>query len=159
MKLFAFPLDKIKKHEEWYEIIKKNFFGKIKDNRIYLNIFELLYLYENRKNKKITIKKLEQLKNKYLEEYLIFKDLVNKGFVVKTALKYGFNFRVYRKKDFIENEHSLYLVYVLKENKEINSFDLIAKLRVAHSVRKRVLFAFVDSETSIIYYENRWLRL
>jgi tRNA-intron endonuclease len=156
--VFVFSLEKIKKHKIWWKIIKKKHFGKIKGNKIFLSVFEVLYLYENRVSKK-QFKKVEKLMNKYLEKYLIFKDLLKKGFVIKSALKYGFDFRVYTKEDFKKEGHSLYLVKVLKENEQLNSKSLISLFRISHTVRKRAIFAFIDEEGDIIYYESKWLRI
>jgi tRNA-intron endonuclease len=94
-----------------------------------------------------------------IDKYFVFKDLVNKNFVVKSGLKYGAHFRVYLKKDYENKEHSKYLVYVLNPKKLIGSEELIVLFRTAHSVKKRVIFAFIDEEGSIIYYESKWLRI
>jgi len=156
--VFVLLLEKVKKHKIWYKIIKEKGFGKIENDKIYLSVYELLFLYENRKSKK-TFQNLEKLFNKHLLKYIVFKDLIKKGFVVKTAFKYGFDFRVYTKEDFKNNGHSLYLIKVLKQDEVLLSKYLISMFRVAHSVRKRILFAFIDEELGIIYYEIKWLRI
>ena len=156
MKIIEIDLDKIKNKEKIVELNKRKGVGEIKGDKLRLNILELIYLSEMNILK---LKSLDKLKNKFFEYYLVYKDLINKGFIVKTGLKYGFHFRVYKKEDYFNKGHSLYLVYVLRPNQNIESYCLISKFRVAHSVRKRVLFAFVDEEGSIIYYENKWLRI
>lgn len=156
--MFVFPLEKIKKHKVWYKIIKQKKFGKIEENYVFLSVYELLYLYEHRVSKK-DYKNLEILLNKKLYKYLVFKDLLKKGFIVKSALKYGFDFRVYTKEDFEKKEHSLYLVKVLTPNYSFSSEELISIFRIAHSVRKRIIFAFIDEEKGIVYYESKWLRV
>ncbi len=156
MKVIEINLNKLKNRERITELSKKKGIGEIKEGKIRMNILELIYLSEM---DLLKLRNLDKLKSKFFEYYLVYKDLISKGFVVKTGLKYGFHFRVYKKEDYFNKGHSLYLVYVLKPNQNIESYCLISKFRVAHSVRKRVLFAFVDEEGSIIYYENKWLRI
>jgi len=156
VKVIEINLNKLKNRERITELSKKRGIGEIKEGKIRMNILELIYLSEM---DLLKLRNLDKLKSKFFEYYLVYKDLISKGFVVKTGLKYGFHFRVYKKEDYFNKGHSLYLVYVLKPNQNIESYCLISKFRVAHSVRKRVLFAFVDEEGSIIYYENKWLRI
>jgi len=156
VKVIEINLNKLKNRERITELSKKKGIGEIKEGKIRMNILELIYLSEM---DLLKLRNLDKLKSKFFEYYLVYKDLISKGFVVKTGLKYGFHFRVYKKEDYFNKGHSLYLVYVLKPNQNIESYCLISKFRVAHSVRKRVLFAFVDEEGSIIYYENKWLRI
>jgi tRNA-intron endonuclease len=151
--------------EELQTLIKKFCFGKSENKSILLNYFEIYFLKEL--NKSLVIKTIDSSllseinsfisKNFYL--YCVFKDLVNKNLVVRSGLKYGAHFRVYFKKDFENKEHSKYLVYALKPKQIIKSEELISLFRTAHSVKKRVLLAFVDEEYSIVYYENKWLRI
>jgi len=85
----------------------------------------------------------------------VFEDLRKKGYVVKTALKFGADFRVYEKK---KKEHSKWIVFVQKESKKIDWKEFASKNRVAHSTRKNLLLAITDDEGGIIYYEINWVK-
>ena len=86
--------------------------------------------------------------------YPVFKDLRNKGYIVKTALKFGGDFRVYKK----TKEHAKWIVFVDYESKKLTWQEFSAKNRVAHSTNKKLLLAIVDEEGDIIYYEVKWLK-
>ncbi len=151
------------------EYTQKFHFGEEEERFLILNYYELNFFLDS--NDKVLekeiekifsnqiIKKIYDFCNENIEKYLVFKDLVNKGFVVKSGLKYGSHFRVYFKRDYKNKEHSKYLVYILRSKENKNSEELMSLFRVAHSVKKRLLLAFVDEEGEIIYYETKWLRI
>ena len=66
-----------------------------------------------------------------------------RDFVVKTGLKFGSDFRVY---EYVSEEipHSKYLVNVFR--KPIPAFEIVRAVRLAHSVRKTLVFACKDGE-------------
>ena len=73
---------------------------------------------------------------------------------MKTALKFGAEFRVYEKR----KNHSKWILFPVSENKSITWQDFSAKNRVAHSTKKNLLIAIVDEETKVSYYEIRWIQ-
>jgi tRNA-intron endonuclease len=131
----------------------KGFGLKLERKKYILNDFEVQYLFEK---KKIIIEK-EPLgfKNFDIQKYLVFKDLRSKGYVLKTALKYGFDFRVYNKGLKNKHEHAPWLLNVI--NSKINNIkvkDLISSNRISNTSKKKYILAFVDNENSITYIEN-----
>jgi len=84
--------------------------------------------------------------------YSVFKDLVNRGLIPKSGLKYGAHFRVYSSD---KSRHSEYLVSVVPPYP--NYVDLAAKSRVAHAVRKTLIIA--ESVGKINYYEYKWVKI
>ena len=112
------------------------------------------------KNKPISeadlIKKLSRSNKNFQIKYQVFKNLREKGYLVKTALKFGADFRIYEKGK--TNTHSKWLCYVTTENKRIKWQDFAAKNRVAHSTKKNLLIAIVDEENQITYYEIKWIQ-
>ena len=78
---------------------------------------------------------------------------------MKTALKFGADFRVYDKGEKISEKHSKWIVFVNYESDKITWHEFSAKNRVAHSTKKNLLLAIVDDESDVIYYEVRWLKL
>ena len=72
--------------------------------------------------------------------------------MVKTGLKYGAHFRVYERGDRPGSGHSPYLVHAISENSEITPPDLARAVRLAQSVRKKMVYAVVDDEGDITYY-------
>ena len=153
---------------EAFSLYKKSSFGEPAGEKIQYTLSEAMFLAEKEKidvyykNKKIPkielLKKLQIIEKKFSIKYPVFKDLREKGYVVKTALKFGADFRVYEKGKNPDNVHAKWVVFCEHESKKFSWQDFSAKNRVAHSTRKRLLLAIVDEENSVTFYECRWLR-
>ena len=152
------------------ELYDKSVFGTLlKNGQLQLSFIEALYLYEH---EKITIykskdkpyefdafkKKAKRFEKNILTRYAVYKDLRDKGYVVKTALKFGADFRVYDKGIKPGEDHAKWVVYPVPEGKEFSWQEFSAKNRVAHSTRKRLLIGVVDEEDDVTYYEVNWLK-
>jgi len=150
--------------KEDIEFLKKRYIGFFTKNKYQIDIYEAIFLMEkynsirilNKVNEIITIEEL--LKKIDYNYYVVFRDLKDKGYVVKSGMKYGFPFRIYEKGIKIGEDHSKWLVLPLNYSEKIKIIDLIAKARVANSVKKGVIFAFIDNEKEVSYYEMRWRR-
>ncbi|MEM2974062.1 MAG: tRNA-intron lyase [Candidatus Micrarchaeia archaeon] len=152
-------------------------FGCIKGEVLLLAPVEALYLTEI---KKITIEKddesakiskkkgagfkkmydivslFNELKRQDKElatKYYVYRDLRKKGYVVRTGLKYGAFFRVYEKGVRPGEGHSHWLVHPIPEQQKISLYELSRAVHLSHSVRKKMLWAVVNSEGSITYYK------
>ncbi len=147
---------------------KKSSFGEIIDDKIQYSLAETLYLLEkgkmeiNFRSKKLSTKELlnkfRRIDKRIQLKYPVFRNLREKGYLVKTALKFGADFRVYEKGAKIGKQHAKWIVFVDSETNKITWHEFSAKNRVAHSTRKNLLLAIVDEENSITYYEIRWLK-
>ncbi|MEM3405484.1 MAG: tRNA-intron lyase [Candidatus Pacearchaeota archaeon] len=156
---------------EAFTLYEKSWFGEKKEGKIIYSIFETLYLLEKEKielifeNKKINFENFFSIiskKDKKIPiKYIVFKDLRSKGYVVKTALKFGAEFRVYEKgtKPHKNKEHAKWILYPLKESDKITMQELSAKSRIAHSTKKNLLIAVVDEEEDVTYYEVSWIKI
>jgi len=58
---------------------------------------------------------------------------------VKTGFKFGSHFRVYTAR---QQKHSSYLIHVLPEEHVFSIPELSRAVRLAHGVKKRMIFAF-----------------
>ena len=141
------------------KIHRKRGFGDLIDEKLYLTIVEGLYLLERGMIKVLfndrdtsfeELLNLGSAEQNILGKYMVFKDLKEKGYHVKTAFKYGCAFRIYR--GSIEEEHADYIVDVFMEGEKIDANILAAHVRIAHSVKKDMIFAFVDTDNDITYY-------
>lgn len=153
---------------EAYSLYDKSNFGERKDSKIIYSPVEALYLLEkgkmdiSTKTKKLSheelIRRFKKIDKKIQLKYPVFKDLREKGYVVKTALKFGAEFRVYEKGAKIEEKHSKWIAFTDYESKTFTWQEFSAKNRVAHSTKKNLLLAIVDEEGDITYYEVKWVR-
>lgn len=143
-------------------------FGEMVEGKIQYSMQEAMLLVDEgkmdvyEKSKKLSQKKfLEKCKDtdkKFSTKYSVFKDLRKRGYIVKTALKFGADFRVYEKGKHPGQEHAKWILYPVKENDTLTWHDFSAKNRVAHSTKKNLLIAIVDDEGDITYYEVAWTR-
>jgi tRNA-intron endonuclease, archaea type len=144
--------------------------GEYKNKLVYYSIYEAFYLIENKKakiiknNNKLTTDQAEKtlLKNKELyKKYLVFKELRKKGYIVKTGLKFGGDFRVYippkNQKDPLIPSHATWITYIAEKNISLDEF--VSKNRIAHSTAKKLMIAIIDPEEKILFYEINWLRV
>ena len=148
------------------KIHEKSHYGNMTEDGLELSLIEALYLLEKGKlevnidSNDVTIDKLIKLIRGQgsFTNYIVFKDLRNRGYIVKTGFKYGSEFRLYERGKSPGEGHSNYLVKVASENSKFMMSDLSSYVRVAHGVNKKLLFAVVDDENDITYYNVEWTR-
>ena len=154
--------------EEAFSLFEKSRFGEKLKNRIEYSFVEALFLFSEGKmeiivgKKKVReeelIKKIKKIDKKIETKLVVFSDLRKKGYIVKTALKFGAEFRVYDKGVKPGENHARWILYTVRENENIDWHDFSAKNRVAHSTKKNLLIGIVDDEADVTYYEIRWER-
>jgi len=76
--------------------------------------------------------------------YNVYRDLREKGYVVRSGLKFGADFAVYEKGPGID--HAPYLVHVLSIDETLNPVELVRAGRLSHSVRKKFIIATTRNE-------------
>ncbi len=150
------------------ELFDKGRFGIIKKTHIVLSLFEALYLLEKERieiysgskiidEEDFVVKAKRKIKE-FTTKYAVFKDLRERGYIVKTALKFGADFRVYDKGINPGEDHAKWVVYPVHESGKMTWHEFAAKNRVAHSTKKRLLIGIVDDEEDVTYYEVAWKR-
>ena len=153
---------------EAFTLYKKSHFGEPLGEKIQYSLPEALFLVEKgkmevfHKNKRISTKELLRKANiadkRITIKYPVFRDLRNRGYVVKTALKFGADFRVYEKGASPGKKHAKWIVFTDHESKRLTWHEFSAKNRVAHSTKKNLLLAILDDEGDVSYYECTWVR-
>jgi tRNA-intron endonuclease len=151
-------------------LFKKSRFGSLRsDNRVELSGFEALFLAEsgriaiqNSKGKQIASDVLHKKiigssKQRYVQ-YAVFADMRKRGYVVKTALKFGADFRVYDRGSLPGDDHARWVLFAVHEHDKLTWHSFAAKSRVAHSTKKGLLIGVVDDEGDITYWDVGWLR-
>ena len=156
--------------DEAREFYNQSRFGTITDNgKVELSLLEALYLMEKSRLKIKTeagreikfesyVKRARKVEPNFWIRYIVFKDMRNRGYIIKTALKFGADFRVYDRGVKPGEDHAKWIVFPVDEGSTLTWHDFSAKNRVAHSTKKRLLLGIVDDEGSVTYYECRWIR-
>ena len=156
--------------DEARELYNQSRFGSILENgRVQLSLLEGLYLLEagkivvkDKKGKRVDfdsfVKKASKVEPKFWIRYVVYKDFRSRGYIIKTALKFGADFRVYERGVKPGEDHARWVVYPVHEGEMLTWYEFAAKNRVAHSTKKRLLVAIIDDENDVTFYEVRWLR-
>jgi len=148
---------------------KSNYGTTMQDGRVKLSLLEAVYLVEKHRlvildgrKKPISPEKFTakaaRTEHDFWTRYPVFKDFRDRGYVIKTALKFGADFRIYERGVKPGQDHAKWIVYPVKESQKLTWQDFAAKNRVAHSTKKKLLIAVVDDEGDVSYWEVRWLR-
>lgn len=152
------------------ELYNQSRFGSIIENgKVELSLLEGLYLFERGKldvrsnaGRKVSfdsfVKKARKVEPNFWVRYRVFQDMRNRGYIIKTALKFGADFRVYDRGVKPGEDHARWIVYPVHEGGTLTWYEFAAKNRVAHSTKKRLLMGIVDDEGDVTYYEIRWMR-
>lgn len=152
------------------ELFEQSRFGNLLENgKVQLSLVEALYLVEksrisvqDKKGKDIKFDilfgKAERFEKNFFTRYSVFKDMRNRGYIIKTALKFGADFRVYDRGVKPGEDHAKWIVFPVREEGSLTWYDFAAKNRVAHSTKKRLLIGIVDVEGDVTYYEIAWKR-
>tara|TARA_Y100000294_G_C8567813_1_gene341571 strand:- start:4403 stop:4999 length:597 start_codon:yes stop_codon:yes gene_type:complete len=167
-----FTIDKVvtENSNEARELYNQSRYGIMLDNgRVQLSLIEAYYLMEKgkievfkSKNKQIDsdsfAKKAKRLEPNFWVKYCVFKDIRNRGYIIKTALKFGADFRVYDRGIKPGEDHAKWIVFPVYEGSTLTWHEFAGKNRVAHSTKKRLLIGVVDEEGDCSFWESRWLR-
>lgn len=152
------------------ELYNQSRYGKIMaSGKVQLSLIEALHLMEKNKlavlegrGKEISnekfVKKAIRLEPNFWVRFCVYTDIRNRGYIIKTALKFGADFRVYDRGVKPGEDHAKWIVYPVHEASTITWYEFAAKNRVAHSTKKRLLVGIVDDEDDVTFYEIRWVR-
>jgi tRNA-intron endonuclease len=154
--------------QDAFSSYEKSRFGERKSSHIEYSMLEALFLLKNNKltiisNKKSLsfeelLTKAKKIDKRIALKFPVFENLRKRGYIVKTALKFGAEFRVYPKGVKPGQDHASWLLHPVKEHETITWYDFAAKMRVGTSTNKKLMIAVVDAEDDVTYYEVSWLK-
>ena len=137
-------------------------YGEIEKDKLLLKFFESLYLlYSNRlilkKGKKqikfddlLTI--CQKQDSESLTKFLIYRDLRNRGYVVKDGFGFGSDFRVYERGHFGE-KGAKFLIFGLNEGQQEKMGTLQKKIEQITQMGKEPIIAVIERRGEVIYYK------
>ena len=142
-------------------LIQKGF-GEKHGKELVLDLKEAIYLVEKEKievthdKKKAGARKLlayaSAREARFYSKYIVFRDLRDRGYCVKTGFKFGFEFRVYPRGKRPGQAHTERVVKVFTQDDRKGMIELSRMVRLAGNLRTECTFAVVDSENDINYY-------
>jgi len=159
--------------------LEESGYGKVLDDNLELALVEAMFLVNKGKLNVIVKKgkKKKKLSKKELYEYcvenernfharlIVYTDLRDRGFLVKTGLKFGCDFRVYERGVKLKKgpkeafEHTKWVVHAIPEEFNCSFPELSRAVRLAQNIRTEMIWAVVDSESCVTYYGIKRLTL
>jgi tRNA-intron endonuclease len=139
-------------------------------DRVELELVEALYLVEKKKLKvkkkgkkrALTLKQLigiaTESVNQFHTQFTVFRDLRERGYLVKTGYKFGAHFRVYERGVKLKrgpkaaHEHTKFVVHCVPEESAFSLPEMSRAVRLAHNIRATFVWAVIDKENDVTYY-------
>lgn len=150
------------------QIYNKGYFGTTQSGGgLKLDLIEAIYLCEagklavRKNNRKLDMEKLYRLGNENLEEfeikYIVFRDLRQRGYVVKPGAK-PLDFRVLPRGGIPGKNPSKFWVLAISERGTFAIEDVISVVKRVRKVKKILLLAVVDEESDLTYYKAKMVK-
>ena len=156
-------LDKRVLLTEGYSELVQRGYGEKRSGGLVLSLYEAAYLLEKGKikvakdGKELTLEEFfreaEREEPEFFIRYAVFKDIRERGYVIKTGFKFGTHFRVYPRGKKPGEAHTEFTVQAIPEEKRLEITDISRMVRLARAIRTRLVLGIVDSENEIVYYE------
>lgn len=137
-------------------------FGEIEKEKLFLKSFETLYLLYTKKlilkknNKQIDFDIFMSICQKtdfeILTKFLIYRDLRNRGYVVKDGFGFGSDFRVYERGHYGE-KGAKFLIFGLNEGQQEKMGNLQKKVEEITEMGKEPIIAVIERRGEVIYYK------
>jgi tRNA-intron endonuclease len=152
---------KIPKNQNVEGIASKGY-GVKENDELLLTFYEALYLMdkgmlevEDKEGRKLEFQELLQHYKSVNEnawvEYLTYRDLRSRGYVVREGFGLGVDFRVYERGEY-GKDTAKYLILSIQEGKPISLEDLTRVMLQCQSLKKELILAVVNRRGEIVYY-------
>ncbi len=155
----------IVKEKKIKDVLIQKGFGDKKEGELILDLLEAAYLMEKDKldvtqdAKKVTQEQLNELASKkdknFYNKLIVYKDLRERGFVVKTGFKFGFDLRVYPRGKKPGEEHTQWVIKVATQDEKTSMIEYSRMVRLSGNIKTTLLIAVVDGENDVNYYETK----
>jgi len=144
-----------------HELEEKGY-GEIEKEKLLLKQFETLYLLYAKRlilkkgKKQIVFNSFMSLCQKtdpeILTKFLIYRDLRNRGYVVKDGFGFGSDFRVYERGHFGE-KGAKFLIFGFNEGQQEKMGNLQKKIEEITQMGKEPIIAVIERRGEVIYYK------
>ena len=156
------------------QIFSNGWYGELSEKKLELALVEAALLLERQKvevykgKSKIDFQKLYKhalkIDPRFSARYIVYKDLRERGLPTRTGFKFGCDFRVYergvspiKKGPKEAHEHTKWIVFCVPEDYACSFQELSRAVRLAHNIRSHMLWAIIDNDGAVTYYEINYL--
>jgi len=122
-----------------------------------------VFVLEDDKKKYLKLPELvrfaSQRVNQFHSQFIVYRDLRNRGFLVKTGFKFGAHFRLYERGVKLKrgpkapHEHTKAIVHAVSEESAFSLPEMSRAVRLAQNIRATMWWAVVDKEGDVTYYQ------
>jgi tRNA-intron endonuclease len=145
-------------------------YGVQEDERVILTFYEALYLHgkeileiiDERNEKEMSfqdvLKRFKLVDKNAWVRYLIYRDLRERGYVVREGFGLGIDFRVYDRGEY-GKETAKYLIFGIQEGKPVSMEALAVSLKYVQSLKKKLILAVLNRRGEVVYYSLSELTL
>ncbi|UYP44374.1 hypothetical protein NEF87_000659 [Candidatus Lokiarchaeum ossiferum] len=153
------------------QLFDKNYFGtQLPDKQLELEIVEALLLIErsrlkvfNVQNQEMTAEQILALYSKHDEKiwvkYLVYRDIRQRGYIVRTGYGEGIDFRVYPRGSSRTVGVAKYFIFILDEENPVHLQKLDKITQQTLNSRKELILAIVDRLGDPTYYQLEQFQL
>lgn len=137
-------------------------YGDLENEKLFLREFETLYLLYT---KRLILKKgkkqidfdsfmntCQKTDPEILTKFLIYRDLRNRGYVVKDGFGFGSDFRVYERGHF-GKKGAKFLIFGLNEGQQEKMGSMQKKIEEIAQMGKEPIIAVIERRGEVIYYK------
>lgn len=144
-------------------------YGVSEGKNLLLTFYEALYLLEKRilavhdnKGNKLgfqaLVQQYESINENAWANYLVYRDLRSRGYVVREGFGSKVDFRVYDRGDY-SKDPAKYLIVGVQEGKPVSIQELTNSLTESLSLKKELVLAVINRRGEIVYYSVSELSL
>jgi tRNA-intron endonuclease len=137
-------------------------YGTKEKNSVFLAFYEALYLLDknilkvsSEKNIDLTFQDLlryyEKIDNNAWVNYLVYRDLRSRGYVVRGGFGAGIDFRIYERGSYGKNVAST-LILSTQEGRPLDVEYLTSVMKQCQSQKKALVLAVMNRRGEIVYY-------
>ncbi|RNJ77872.1 MAG: tRNA-intron lyase [Nitrosopumilus sp. B06] len=135
-------------------------YGEMQGNKMFLKQFEVLYLlYTGRLKLGKNLSTFDSFLHRcqsddpgILTKFLIYRDLRNRGYIVKDGFGFGSDFRVYERGHFGQ-KGAKFLVFGLDEGQKEKMGAMQKKIQEIIQMGKEPIMAVIERRGEVIYYK------
>ncbi len=144
-------------------------YGVREDYGLLLAFYEALYLMDKgmltvtgkRKKKadfQAVLKEFEAGSENAWTQYLAYRDLRSRGYVVREGFGSGVDFRVYERGEY-SKDAAKYLILNVQEGRPLSLEELAKTLKQSQSLKKELVLAVMNRRGEVVYYSVSQLNL
>lgn len=160
----------VRDEEDAEKIYSENYYGKYNEDTLELSLVEAYHLMDRellevsndgeKFSKDDAFQVFSEKDEEFYHKLQAYSDLRERGFIVKTGFKFGAHFRVYprgvnpyEEGPKKQKQHTKWIVHAVPENESLSFSEMSRAVRLAQNIRATMLWAVVDSESGVTYYE------